>query len=67
MSVGPDGVDEADTEAFRRLYVEGGRLPLGRSALPAEIAPAVDWLSGRDNTYVTGQVLIADGGLTVTF
>ena len=38
-----------------------------RSAVPAEIATPVDWLSGRDNTYITGQVLTADGGLTMTF
>jgi 3-oxoacyl-[acyl-carrier protein] reductase len=67
MSLDADGVDEADTEAFRIQYVASGRLPLGRSAMPAEIAPAVDWLSGRDNTYITGQVLTVDGGLTMTF
>lgn len=67
MSLDADGVDEADTQAFHQQYVAGGRLPLGRSAVAAEIAAPVDWLSGRDNTYITGQVLTADGGLTMTF
>lgn len=67
MSLDPDGGDETDTDAFRQQYVASGRLPLGRSAMPTEIAPAVDWLSSRDNSYITGQVLTVDGGLTMTF
>lgn len=67
MSLDPAGNDETDSAAFRRQYIASGRLPLGRSATPEEIAPAVDWLSGRDNTYITGQVLTVDGGLTMTF
>lgn len=67
LSLNADGVDETDTDAFHQQYVETGRLPLGRAAMPPEMGPPVDWLTSRDNTYVTGQVLIADGGLTVTF
>lgn len=67
MSLDVDGNDETDSEVFRRQYIASGRLPLGRTALPGEIAPAVDWLSGLDNTYITGQVLTVDGGLTMTF
>ncbi|NYF15417.1 3-oxoacyl-[acyl-carrier protein] reductase [Microbacterium sp. AK009] len=67
MSMLPDGRDETETEAFIATYVEGGRLPLGRPAAPAEVAEAVAFLAGRANTYVTGQVLTIDGGLTATF
>ncbi len=67
MSLDADGIDESDSETFRRRYIASGRLPVGRSAMPHEIAPAVDWLSSRDNTYITGQVLTVDGGLTMTF
>lgn len=67
MSLDSDGSDETDSDTFRRQYIASGRLPLGRGATPEEIAPAVDWLSGRDNTYITGQVLTVDGGLTMTF
>jgi len=67
MSLNADGVDETDTDAFQAIYVAAGKLPLGRGATPEEIAVPVDWLSSRENTYVTGQVLTVDGGLTMTF
>jgi 3-oxoacyl-[acyl-carrier protein] reductase len=67
MSLLPDGRDETETEAFRATYVDAGKLPLARPAEPAEIAGTVAFLASRDNTYVTGQVLVADGGLTATF
>lgn len=67
MSLNEQGVDEADTEEFRSQYVETGRLPLRRASMPSEIAEAVLWLSGRSNTYTTGQTLTVDGGLTATF
>jgi len=67
MSLNDEGVDEADTEQFKQQYVETGRLPLGRAADPSEVAQTVSWLSGYSNSYVTGQVLTVDGGLTATF
>lgn len=67
MSLLPDGRDETETDAFRAQYVESGKLPLGRGAHPEELAPVVDLLSGRENTYLTGQVVTVDGGLTMTF
>ncbi len=67
MSLLPDGSDETDTDTFRAQYISTGKLPLGRAAAPDEIAPAVVFLSSRENTYTTGQVLTVDGGLTMTF
>lgn len=67
MSLLPDGRDETETEEFRLIYLDGGKLPLGRAATPAEIAHSVGFLASRDNTYITGQVLTVDGGLTMTF
>jgi 3-oxoacyl-[acyl-carrier protein] reductase len=67
MSLLENGKDEADTEEFRKQYVETGRLPLRRASQPEEIAESVLWLSGRTNTYITGQTITIDGGLTATF
>jgi 3-oxoacyl-[acyl-carrier protein] reductase len=67
MSINEDGIDESDTAQFAKDYIASGRLPLGRSANANEIAEAVCWLSGASNTYITGHVLIADGGLSATF
>ena len=39
-------------------------LPLGRLGQPEEIARAVYFLGSEENTFITGQTLIADGGFT---
>lgn len=62
-----DGADELESDWFRTIYVENRKLPLRRPAEPAEIAAHAAWLCSEENTYVTGQVITVDGGLTVTF
>jgi NAD(P)-dependent dehydrogenase (short-subunit alcohol dehydrogenase family) len=66
MSV-TDGVNELESDWFRDVYVKYGKLPLRRWAEPPEIAQHVAWLASERNTYLTGQVMTVDGGLTVTF
>ena len=39
------------------------QIPLKRMGSPEEIAKAVYFLGGEDNTYITGQVLNVDGGM----
>lgn len=39
-------------------------IPLRRLAQPEEIARFVAFLCGEDNTYITGQTLVVDGGFT---
>lgn len=39
-------------------------IPLNRLAEPTEIAELVAFLSSEVNTYITGQVVVADGGFT---
>jgi 3-oxoacyl-[acyl-carrier protein] reductase len=62
-----DGRDELESDWFRDVYVTYGKLPLRRWAEPSEIAAHVAWLASDQNTYLTGQVVKVDGGLTVTF
>lgn len=62
-----DGVNELETEWFRKNYVEGHHLPLRRAGRPEEIAGVAWFLAGPDASYMTGQVLTVDGGFTITF
>ena len=40
-----------------------GAVPLGRYAVPAEVAATVAFLAGPDAAYITGAVIPVDGGL----
>lgn len=69
-AVGPGYVRTALTDA---LVAEGklndglikARTPLGRFAEPEEIADVIHFLAGLNSTYVTGHMLMADGGMTI--
>jgi 3-oxoacyl-[acyl-carrier protein] reductase len=50
-------------ERFREKYLE--RIPMGRWAEPDEIAPVFVFFASDAAAYVTGQVLAADGGMTI--
>jgi 3-oxoacyl-[acyl-carrier protein] reductase len=41
------------------------QIPLGRTATPEEIAPAVVFLCSEQAAYITGQVLNVDGGMVM--
>jgi len=62
-----DGASELETEWFKQNYVAGHHLPLKRAGQPEEIAGVAFFLAGPDATYLTGQVITVDGGLTITF
>lgn len=52
------GLDNAQLDQIVR------RTPAGRLGDPADIARAVQFLVDPDNDWITGQVLVVDGGLT---
>lgn len=62
-----NGVDETQTESFQEWYVQKRKIPLGRPGEPAEVASAALFLASDDCRYITGQTLVVDGGLTITF
>jgi len=50
-------------ERFKDRYME--RIPLGRWAEPEELAPVFVFLASEGASYVTGQIVGADGGLSI--
>ena len=59
-----------ETEMTGRLSDEAreqmlGRVPLGRSGQPEDVAGAVVFLAGPEAAYITGQVLAVDGGMVM--
>lgn len=62
-----NGVDETTTPMFQEWYVKQRKIPLGRPGNSDEVAGAIEFLCGDSCTYITGQTLVVDGGLTITF
>ena len=62
-----NGVNELETETFREIYVKRRRIPLARAAQSEEIARVILFLAGPENTYITGENVVVDGGLSITF
>ncbi|MBC7745841.1 MAG: SDR family oxidoreductase [Flavobacterium sp.] len=62
-----EGQSELDSAWFKDNYINNQHLPLRRAGNPDEIAGVAFFLAGKDASYITGQVITVDGGLTITF
>ncbi len=61
------GVDETTTPEFLDWYVERGKIPLRRTGLPEDVSGTIVFLGSEYCRYMTGQLLVVDGGLMSTF
>ena len=52
----------ADPAAEKRMFES--RQPIGRLGAPEEIAEAILFLASPNNSYMTGENLVCDGGAT---
>lgn len=61
------GQHEHRTDWFQDVFIKYGRLPLRRPGTVEDVAGPILFLASDDSRYVTGQVLVVDGGVTSTY
>ena len=62
-----NGVNETETPEFIEWYVKKGKIPLRRTGYPEDVSGTVVFLASQYCRYMTGQLLVVDGGLMSTF
>lgn len=62
-----NGVNETETPDFIEWYVKKGKVPLRRTGYPEDVSGTVIFLASSYCRYMTGQLLVVDGGLMSTF
>lgn len=68
MCLLPDGSGHEHQQPwFQDIYIKYKRIPLGRAGLPEDVAGPAVFLCSDDARYVTGQILLVDGGVSATF
>ena len=59
-----DGLQKAHDPVAYRKKVESMHA-LNRVGLPAEIAKSIFWISGPESSFMTGSVVVVDGGYII--
>ena len=67
MAIMADGTHEHATDWFRDVYINRRKLPLGRAGTAQDCSGTFLFLLSDLSTYVTGQCIAIDGGLTATY
>lgn len=62
-----DTPHEHKTDWFQDIYFKYGRMPLRRAGTVEDVAGPILFLASDDSLYVTGTVLVVDGGFTATY
>ena len=62
-----NGVQESATPDFQKWYVEKRHIPMARTGYPEDVSGTVVFLASDYCRYMTGNLLVVDGGLTSTF
>ena len=52
-----------DEPQFRRYWIEDA--PMRRYATPAELGPSVVYLASDASSFMTGEVVVVDGGYSI--
>lgn len=61
-AIAPGGVESGQNDVFTQKY--GARVPMGRMARQNEMTSTVLYLASDASSYVTGQCIAVDGGLS---
>ncbi len=66
-AVAPGFIETDMTKTLGAAVIDGveQQIALGRMGLPKEVASMVGYLASSDASYITGQVIVVDGGLAL--
>ena len=66
-AIAPGFIDTDMTEILKPEVKDSilKSIPIGKMGTPEDVAKAVLFFASEENSYITGQVLAVDGGMTM--